>query len=88
MCWTECFVVEIFTDFLWIWFGVCDKILGGEDDRIVSDDSDLSVISDKLRLVHIRDEKEKGKAEPEFAKSDEELARMLQVFNFLFPDYY
>lgn len=71
----------MFTDFLCIWFGMWGKILGGEDDRIVSGDSDLSLISDKLRLVHIHDEKEKGKAEPEFAKSDEELARMLQVFN-------
>ncbi|KAL3537825.1 hypothetical protein ACH5RR_001191 [Cinchona calisaya] len=53
------------------------KILGGEDDRIVLDDSDLMSISDKLRLVLIDEEEEKS--ETEFAKSDEELARMLQA---------
>lgn len=66
-----------------------DKILGGEDDRVLSDDSDLSTISDKLKLVSIDEEtkeEEKGKAEDEFAKSDEELARMLQVYSCLFSN--
>ncbi|XP_027161166.1 peptide-N(4)-(N-acetyl-beta-glucosaminyl)asparagine amidase [Coffea eugenioides] len=56
------------------------KILGGEDDRVVSDDSDLSLVpSDKLRLVSVDDHEEKGKSDTEFAISDEEFARMLQA---------
>lgn len=49
---------------------------------MVSDDSDLESISDKLRLVNI-DEDEKAKATDksadDFTISDEELARKLQV---------
>ena len=60
-----------------------NKIFGHDDDRLVSDDSDLIAISDKLRLVSITDEvKEEGKLvdqNAELAKSDEELARKLQV---------
>lgn len=53
------------------------KIYGGDDDRIVSDDSDLIAISDKLRLVSVKDEN--PQLESEIVKSDEELARMLQA---------
>lgn len=53
--------------------------MGAEDDRIVSDDSDLASISDnKLLLVSV-DEEENEKSDGDFTKSDEELARMLQV---------
>ncbi|PSS10107.1 Peptide-N(4)-(N-acetyl-beta-glucosaminyl)asparagine amidase [Actinidia chinensis var. chinensis] len=58
-------------------------ILGGDDDRLVSDDSDLVSISDRLLLVSISDEvNEEGKLadqNAELVKSDEELARMLQA---------
>lgn len=54
------------------------KIFGGDDERTVSDDSDLEMISHKLRLLSI-DEVEKEKTEPDFAKSDEEFARLLQA---------
>ncbi|KAL2490563.1 Peptide-N(4)-(N-acetyl-beta-glucosaminyl)asparagine amidase [Abeliophyllum distichum] len=54
------------------------KILGGDDGRTVSDESDLELISQKLRLLSI-DEVEKEKTEADFAKSDEELARLLQA---------
>lgn len=53
------------------------KILGGDDSRIVSDDSDLVEISDKLRLVSVNDEN--PKLDSDIVYSDEELARMLQV---------
>ncbi|KAG8363779.1 hypothetical protein BUALT_Bualt19G0057800 [Buddleja alternifolia] len=58
------------------------KILVGDDNRMVLDDSGLELISDKLRLVSI-DEDEKGKeaekSVADFMTSDEELARMLQA---------
>lgn len=54
------------------------KILGGDDDRVISDDSDLIAVSDKLRLVSIKDEN--PQLGSEIVKSDEELARMLQVW--------
>ncbi|KVH92225.1 peptide-N(4)-(N-acetyl-beta-glucosaminyl)asparagine amidase isoform X1 [Cynara cardunculus var. scolymus] len=53
------------------------KIFGGADDRIVSDDSDLMAISDKLRLVSIQDGN--PQLDSEIVRSDEELARMLQA---------
>ncbi|KAF3647340.1 Peptide-N(4)-(N-acetyl-beta-glucosaminyl)asparagine amidase, partial [Capsicum annuum] len=59
------------------------KILG-RDDQIVSDESDLASISDKLRLVSIDGVEEaiaveeKGKSEI-LAMSDEEFARLLQA---------
>ncbi|KAI3669334.1 hypothetical protein L6452_40566 [Arctium lappa] len=53
------------------------KIFGGADGRIVSDDSDLMAISDKLRLVTIQGEN--PQLDSEIVKSDEELARMLQA---------
>lgn len=53
------------------------KIFGADDGRIVSDDSDLIAISDKLRLVSINDEI--PQLDSETLKSDEELARMLQA---------
>ncbi|KAL4582917.1 hypothetical protein LXL04_007478 [Taraxacum kok-saghyz] len=53
------------------------KIFAGDDDRIVSNDSDLIAISDKLRLVSIKDEN--PQLDSEIVKSDEELARMLQA---------
>lgn len=46
------------------------------------DDSDLDLISDKLQLASIDDSKEPKEMENpavDFEKSDEELARMLQV---------
>lgn len=52
------------------------KICGVDNERIVSDDSDLVSVSDKLRLVSIT---EQTKLDDEIAKSDEELARMLQA---------
>ncbi|KAH7863525.1 hypothetical protein Vadar_018624 [Vaccinium darrowii] len=59
------------------------KIFGSDDDRLVSDDSDLAAISDRLRLVSITDEvKEEDKSveqNVELAMSDEELARILQA---------
>ena len=45
-------------------------------------DSDLAAVSEKLRLVSI-DEDDRGEKSPELTelrKSDEELARILQVF--------
>lgn len=54
--------------------------MGGDDERTVSDDSDLESISHKLRLLSI-DEIEKEETEADFAKSDEEFARLLQVLS-------
>ncbi|OMO96376.1 Transglutaminase-like protein [Corchorus olitorius] len=66
------------------------KIVGEDNDRIVSDDSDLATISEKLRLVSLAGEEE-GKPEKQeettsnsggaetTLMSDEELARMLQA---------
>ncbi|XP_051144424.1 peptide-N(4)-(N-acetyl-beta-glucosaminyl)asparagine amidase [Andrographis paniculata] len=58
------------------------KILGGDDDRIVSSDLDLESISEKLRLVSIDEDGNEGEEEKpavDFFSSDEELARMLQA---------
>ncbi|NP_001234560.2 putative peptide:N-glycanase [Solanum lycopersicum] len=59
------------------------KILG-RDDQIVSDESDLTLISDKLRLVSIDGVEEEIVAEEKeklenLAMSDEELARLIQA---------
>ncbi|KAK1400904.1 Peptide-N(4)-(N-acetyl-beta-glucosaminyl)asparagine amidase [Heracleum sosnowskyi] len=55
------------------------KIFGGDGDQVVVGDSDLDLVSDKLRLVSISDEEEKkDKQVVDFEKSDEEFARMLQ----------
>ncbi|KAK6911406.1 Transglutaminase-like, partial [Dillenia turbinata] len=67
------------------------KICVSEDDRILSEDSDLTAISDKLRLISIDEdskEEEKGQSsrnDNSFAKSDEELARLLQGFSRAIP---
>ncbi|GMP40881.1 hypothetical protein CsSME_00011166 [Camellia sinensis var. sinensis] len=56
------------------------KIFGGDDDRLVSDDSDLLSISDRLRLLSVNDEEGKSVDQnAELVKSDEEFARMLQA---------
>ncbi|KAJ8452479.1 hypothetical protein Cgig2_000068 [Carnegiea gigantea] len=63
------------------------KIVCGDDNKIVSDDSDLISISDKLCLMSINDqaineaESSSGSSHvnEELIKSDEELARMLQA---------
>ncbi|CAL8166678.1 unnamed protein product [Prunus armeniaca] len=57
------------------------KLIGVDENRVLSDDSDLVAISEKLRLVSINEEQqEKSTAEnDELLKSDEELARMLQA---------
>ncbi|XWS64680.1 hypothetical protein CRYUN_Cryun05aG0023700 [Craigia yunnanensis] len=71
------------------------KIVGEDNDRIVSDDSDLAAVSDKLRLVSITAEEERKPEKQEettsstagagkldagtSVMSDEELARMLQA---------
>lgn len=62
-----------------------EKILG-RDDQIVSEESDLASISDKLRLVSIDGVEEEIAAEKKeklekSAISDEELARILQVLH-------
>lgn len=62
-----------------------DKIVVEDDDRLVSDESDLASISDKLRLLSIGENSEaitsSEKSDVEMVKSDEELARMLQVLH-------
>ncbi|XVF42169.1 hypothetical protein PTKIN_Ptkin01aG0338000 [Pterospermum kingtungense] len=70
------------------------KIVGEDHDRIVSDDSDLAAVSEKLRLVSVADEERKPEKQEETMSnaaaanksdagtstmSDEELARMLQA---------
>ncbi|XP_020422906.1 peptide-N(4)-(N-acetyl-beta-glucosaminyl)asparagine amidase isoform X2 [Prunus persica] len=57
------------------------KLIGMDENRVVSDKSDLVAISEKLRLVSINEEQqETSTAEnDELLKSDEELARMLQA---------
>ncbi|RRT46631.1 hypothetical protein B296_00054317 [Ensete ventricosum] len=50
------------------------KILVEVGGLVVTDESDLESISDKLRLVSIQEEGEKARA-AEVEKSDEELAR-------------
>ncbi|VVA96696.1 unnamed protein product [Arabis nemorensis] len=55
------------------------KIVTEGDDRLVSDETDLASISDKLRLVSIGISGKTDKSDSEMVKSDEELARMLQA---------
>uniref|UniRef100_A0A1J3JQJ4 Peptide-N(4)-(N-acetyl-beta-glucosaminyl)asparagine amidase n=1 Tax=Noccaea caerulescens TaxID=107243 RepID=A0A1J3JQJ4_NOCCA len=62
------------------------KIVAVDDDRVVSNETDLASISDKLRLVSIggdSEERSEGtsaeKSDAEMLKADEELARMLQA---------
>lgn len=61
------------------------KIIGGDGDRAVSDDSDLIAISEKLLLVSLSEEGEEklgnsgATCSSGIAQSDEELARMLQA---------
>ncbi|KAL2230928.1 UNVERIFIED_CONTAM: Peptide-N(4)-(N-acetyl-beta-glucosaminyl)asparagine amidase [Sesamum indicum] len=61
------------------------KILGGDENRMLLDDSDLNLISEKLRVVLI-DEDEKAKemetTTADLMTSDEELARILQILDF------
>ncbi|THU75034.1 hypothetical protein C4D60_Mb04t39660 [Musa balbisiana] len=54
------------------------RILVEDGGHVVTDESDLESITDKLRLVSIQEEGEKARA-AEVEKSDEELARMLQA---------
>ncbi|KAM0952161.1 putative peptide-N(4)-(N-acetyl-beta-glucosaminyl)asparagine amidase [Dioscorea sansibarensis] len=56
------------------------KIMAEDDDRAISESSDLGIISEKLRVVSLIGERE-GSSRPaeDFEKSDEELARMLQA---------
>lgn len=75
------------------------KILAEDQNLVVKESSDLESIWDKLLLVSIQEEEAEGKKEEslsQFEKSDEELARILQVcdrLNFvllsirLFPPY-
>lgn len=68
------------------WF---DQIVGDDDDQLlVSDDSDLITISDKLKLLSVEENvTDSDKENDELLKSDEKLARMLQVlllFSFFF----
>ena len=57
------------------------KIISADDDRVVSDESDLAAVSEKLRLVSISESQpESAAGNDEVLKSDEELARMLQVW--------
>ncbi|XP_030534710.1 peptide-N(4)-(N-acetyl-beta-glucosaminyl)asparagine amidase [Rhodamnia argentea] len=60
------------------------RIVGDGDDRVVSEDSDLVGVADKLRLVSIDEEGEgavgqSAGSSAELLKSDEELARLLQA---------
>ncbi|KAL0413246.1 UNVERIFIED_CONTAM: Peptide-N(4)-(N-acetyl-beta-glucosaminyl)asparagine amidase [Sesamum radiatum] len=60
------------------------KILGGDENRMLLDDSDLNLISEKLRVVSINEDekaKEMEKTTADFMTSDEELARILQVLS-------
>ena len=54
------------------------QIFGAEQDTPVVNDSDLVAISDKLRLVSVNDSEPEPSA-ADLLKSDEELARLLQV---------
>lgn len=60
------------------------QIVSEEDERVVVwNDSDLDSVCDKLRLVSVDDEPKKQQADDgvvDFSQSDEELARMLQVW--------
>ncbi|XP_047151432.1 peptide-N(4)-(N-acetyl-beta-glucosaminyl)asparagine amidase [Vigna umbellata] len=60
------------------------KIFGAEQDTPVTTDSDLIAVSDKLRLVSVKDtepepEPEQEQSYSDLLKSDEELARLLQA---------
>ncbi|KAM1549601.1 hypothetical protein ACFX1Z_010628 [Malus domestica] len=59
------------------------KLIGFDGDSVVSDDSDLVSIIEKLRLVSISEEQQQQEESTaqndELLKSDEELARMLQA---------
>jgi len=57
------------------------QIYGAEPDTQISTDSDLATISDKLRLVSINHHppQQPETNSNDFLKSDEELARLLQV---------
>ncbi|XP_047943261.1 peptide-N(4)-(N-acetyl-beta-glucosaminyl)asparagine amidase [Salvia hispanica] len=58
------------------------KILGGDGNTMVSDDSDLGLISDKLRLISIDEDDNSKPVEtsiPDIMSSDEEFARRLQA---------
>ncbi|KAG6415594.1 hypothetical protein SASPL_123007 [Salvia splendens] len=55
------------------------KILGGDGNTMVSDDSDLGLISDKLRLISIDEDDNSKQVEtsiPDIMSSDEEFARL------------
>ncbi|KAG7533579.1 Rad4/PNGase transglutaminase-like fold [Arabidopsis thaliana x Arabidopsis arenosa] len=54
------------------------KIVAEDDNRLVSDESDLASISERLRLVSIEEDSVEN-SDAEMVKSDEELARMLQA---------
>ena len=66
------------------------QIVSGDDSRIISDDSDLISVSNKLRLLSINDdtvaESSTGNSQfnEELLKADEEFARLLQVINVRF----
>ncbi|XP_057522926.1 peptide-N(4)-(N-acetyl-beta-glucosaminyl)asparagine amidase-like [Amaranthus tricolor] len=66
------------------------KIVSGDDSRIIYDDSDLISISNKLRLLSINDdtvaESSTGNSQfnEELLKADEEFAQLLQVINVRF----
>ncbi|XP_042067821.1 peptide-N(4)-(N-acetyl-beta-glucosaminyl)asparagine amidase-like [Salvia splendens] len=58
------------------------KILGADGNTMVSDDSDLGLISDKLRLISIDEDDNSKPVEtsiPDIMSSDEEFARRLQA---------
>ncbi|KAL1190930.1 Peptide-N(4)-(N-acetyl-beta-glucosaminyl)asparagine amidase [Cardamine amara subsp. amara] len=59
------------------------KIVVEDDDRLLSDESDLASISNKLRLLSIGENSEaitsSEKSDVDMVKSDEEFARMLQA---------
>jgi peptide-N4-(N-acetyl-beta-glucosaminyl)asparagine amidase len=54
------------------------KIVAEDDNRLVSDESDLASLSERLRLVSVGEDSVEN-SDAEMLKSDEELARMLQV---------
>lgn len=81
------FVENEMTEFehLICWNWIDEKIVG-RDDQIVSDESDLASISDRLRLVSIDGVEEEIAAEEKeklekLAMSDEEFARLIQVLH-------
>ncbi|KAL1558837.1 Peptide-N(4)-(N-acetyl-beta-glucosaminyl)asparagine amidase [Salvia divinorum] len=58
------------------------KILRGDGNTMVSDDSDLGLISDKLRLISINEDDNSKQMEtsvPDIMSADEKLARLLQA---------